>query len=134
MIPNGVHTIPVAYAILPNYLEPSVQTHFRWIDNKKPLFSFGVRLESSIYNCDDALNAFLPLVPGCTIEPRPEVDKAVRFELAAAAALFVATYAPCTLLMKYASTGRLHSKPFKSSHPISPCSTSQHSSIASSAS
>ncbi|KAL6064625.1 Dedicator of cytokinesis protein 9 [Balamuthia mandrillaris] len=52
------HALPVALNLTPGYLTPEVQDELKWIDNRKTLFKFRLKLVSSLYTQDVKLNKF----------------------------------------------------------------------------
>jgi C2 domain in Dock180 and Zizimin proteins/DHR-2, Lobe C/DHR-2, Lobe B/DHR-2, Lobe A len=77
VVRNGVYSVPVATQYLPNYLNPGVAPGapgaqaMRYVDNGKPVFSYGVSVASSLLPQCDALALFF----ACASEPECAVDK-----------------------------------------------------------
>lgn len=63
LLEMGAQTVPIAQSMLPGYLDPAVQTHFKWLDSRKPLFSFSTRLQSSVHSTNAAICALSRALP-----------------------------------------------------------------------
>jgi hypothetical protein len=48
----------VASTIVPSYLAPEAEAQIKWVDRKKPLFTFRIKLLSTLYTQDENLNEF----------------------------------------------------------------------------
>lgn len=54
---DGLYSLPVCANLAANYLSSS-KTDVKWMDSKKPLFSFRLRWDTTIFSQDPSLTQF----------------------------------------------------------------------------
>ena len=58
ILEDSVYTVPVASTIVPGYLTPEAEANLKWIDSKKPIFTFRTKICSTVFSQDGNLNEF----------------------------------------------------------------------------
>ena len=58
IIKDETRSVPVGYVFPPGYRDPKSIDIIKWVDNRKPIFSYRSKLVSTLFTQDDPLNAF----------------------------------------------------------------------------